>query len=182
METPPKQGEKCWYVMRAYKNERKAEELLSGKDGLTHYIPKEQVLRTRHGKKVACMVPVIPGLVFVYATQHQVVAFKRDIYNDLQFVIWEFDTNRHYLIVPDKQMSDFIRLCEQKERKVTFHKPSEIQLEKGTRVRIHGGVLDSVEGTFLKIAGKRRKQVLIILPDMLAASAEVEPEYLEVID
>ena len=81
------------------------------------------------------MVPVIPGLVFVHATQQQVVTFKRDIYNDLQFVIWSSEANRHYLIVPDKQMSDFIRLCEQKERKVTFHKPGEIQLEKGTRSR-----------------------------------------------
>ena len=50
------------------------------------------------------------------------------------------------------------------------------------RVRVHGGVLDSVEGVFLKVAGKRRKQVLVIIPDMLAVSAEVELEYLEIIE
>lgn len=171
-----------WFVMRVYKNERKAEEYLLGSDGLRHFIPKEQVLRTRHGKKIACMAPVIPSLVFVHATRQQVVEFKKTVYNDLQFVIWKTDDASTYLTVSDKQMDDFIRVCEQKEHRITFYKPEEINLSKGTRVRIHGGLLDSVEGTFVKVAGKRSKQVLVIIPDMLAVSAEVAPEYIEVIE
>ncbi|MDY4854164.1 MAG: transcription termination/antitermination NusG family protein, partial [Prevotella sp.] len=66
-----------WYVMRAYKNESTAEERLSDeKYGLTHFIPKEKVLRTINGKKVICMVPVIHSLVFVYASHKQIVDFK----------------------------------------------------------------------------------------------------------
>ena len=182
METELKGEKELWYVMRVYKNEKKAEELLSGRGGLRYFIPKEQVLRVRHGKKVSCMVPVIPSLVFVRATRKQAVEFKKNIYNDLQFVIWRCDEGDHYLTVPDKQMEDFMQVCLQTQQKVTFYRPEEINLKKSMRVRVHGGVLDSVEGVFLKVAGKRRKQVLVIIPDMLAVSAEVEPEYLEIIE
>ena len=68
-----------WYVMRAYKNEKKAEELLSGKNGMTYFIPKQKVIRTYQGKKVITTEPVIHSLVFVFASQKQIVNFKRYI-------------------------------------------------------------------------------------------------------
>ena len=99
-----------WYVMRAYKNEKKAEELLSGSHGLTYFIPKRQVIRTSERKKVISMEPVIRSLVFVYATQQQIVSFKRDIYNDLQFVIWKCDGGIRYLIQVSQVLSTAARL------------------------------------------------------------------------
>ena len=123
METELKGEKELWYVMRVYKNEKKAEELLLGRGGLRYFIPKEQVSRVRHGKKVSCMVPVIPSLVFVRATRKQAVEFKKNIYNDLQFVIWRCDEGDHYLTVPDKQMEDFMQVCLQTQQKVTFYRP-----------------------------------------------------------
>ena len=67
--------------MRAYKNESAAEERLSHETyGLKHFIPKQKVLRTINGEKVLCMVPVIHSLVFVYASQRQIVDFKHNYY------------------------------------------------------------------------------------------------------
>ena len=89
-----------WYVMRAYKNESTAEERLSDeKYGLTHFIPKQKVLRTINGKKVICMVPVIHSLVFVYASHKQIVDFKHNYYYDLQFVTWKSGGELVYLTV-----------------------------------------------------------------------------------
>ena len=170
-----------WYVMRVYKNEKKAEEKLSGEDGLPFFIPKQQAIRTLHGRKTVFWVPLIPSMVFVYATHRQIVKFKKEVFNELQFVTWKRDSEMVYLTVPSVQMDSFIRMCEQKQQSVCFFKPSEIQLERGTKVRIHGGPFDRVEGTFVKVAGRRRKQVVVILLDMLAVSAEIEPEYIEVI-
>ncbi len=175
-------AEKQWFVMRAYKRERKAEELLSGKHGLPYFIPKKTVMRTREGKKVLCTEPVIHSLVFVYASQPDIVAFKRDIYNELQFVIWKTEGKQCYLTVPDGQMQSFISVCEQKEKEVTFYRPEEIQLEKGKRVKVHGGTFDGVEGHFVKVAKKRGRQLVVIIPEILAASAEVDLEYLEILD
>ena len=182
-EEQRKENTECmWYVMRAYKNEKKAEELLSGSHGLTYFIPKRQVIRTSQRKKVISMEPVIRSLVFVYATQQQIVTFKKDIYNDLQFVIWKSDGAIRYLTVPARQMHDFIQVCEQKEQEVTFYRPDQIQVEKGQRVRVHGGTFDKLEGIVVKVEKKRSKQFVVLVPEVLAASIKVDPEYLEIIE
>ena len=179
-----------WYVMRAYKNEKTAEKRLSDqKYGLEHFIPKQKVLRTINGRKVICMVPVIHSLVFVYANHEQIVDFKLNYYNDLQFVTWKSDGELIYLTVPDEEMTNFIKVCEQTEQEVHFYKIDEINkgkdkinIEKGKRVRVHGGPFDQVEGYFMKVAKKRGRQLVVIIPDLLVVSAEVEPEYIQIID
>lgn len=171
-----------WYVMRAYKNEKKAEELLSGKNGMTYFIPKQKVIRTYQGKKVITTEPVIHSLVFVFASQKQIVNFKRYIFNDLQFVSWKRDNSTNYLTVPSDEMDNFIRMCTQKEQEVTFYTPADIQVEKGQKVRVHGGTFDKMEGILVKTYKKRNKQLVVIIPDILAASANVAPEYLEILN
>ena len=37
-----------WFVMRAYKSEKRAEEKLKGKDGLEYFIPKCYAVRVYH--------------------------------------------------------------------------------------------------------------------------------------
>ena len=49
-----------WFVMRAYKSEKRAEEKLKGKDGLEYFIPKCYAVRVYHGVKSKRLVPVIP--------------------------------------------------------------------------------------------------------------------------
>ena len=179
-----------WYVMRAYKNESTAEERLSHKTyGLKHFIPKQKVLRTINGEKVLCMVPVIHSLVFVYASQRQIVDFKHNYYYNLQFVTWKAEEGLVYLTVPEKEMKNFIEVCHQTEQEVHFYKIDEINkgknkidIAKGKRVRVHGGPFDQVEGYFIRIGRKRGKQLVVIIPDLLAVSAEVAPEYIQVID
>ena len=179
-----------WYVMRAYKNEKTAEERLANeKYGLEYFIPKEKVIRTVNGRKIVCMVPVIHSLVFVHASQKQIVDFKLKYYNDLQFVTWKTEDGLIYLTVPGKEMKNFIEVCNQTEQEVHFYKIDEINkgknkidIAKGKRVRVHGGPFDQVEGYFMKIARKRGRQLVVIIPDLLAVSAEVSPEYIQVID
>ena len=179
-----------WYVMRAYKNESTAEERLSHKTyGLKHFIPKQKVLRTINGKKVICLVPVIHSLVFVYASHKQIVDFKHNYYYDLQFVTWKSGGELIYLTVPNEEMTNFIKVCKQTEKEVHFYKIGEINnekdkinIEKGKRVRVHGGPFDQVEGYFMKVAKKRGRQLVVIIPDLLVVFAEVEPEYIQIID
>lgn len=87
-----------------------------------------------------------------------------------------------YLTVPDEDMTNFIKVCKQADEEVHFYKISEINIEKGKRVRVHGGPFDQVEGYFIKVAKKRGRQLVVIIPDLLAVSAEVKPEYIQIID
>ena len=179
-----------WYVMRAYKNEKTAEaHLLDEKYGLEHFIPKEKVLRTIKGRKVMSLEPVIHSLVFVHASQRKIVEFKLNYYNDLQFVTWKTEEELIYLTVPDKEMSNFIEMCKQTEKEVHFYKIGEINqnkdkldIAKGKRVRVNGGPCDQLEGYFMKVGKKRGRQFVVIILDLLAVSAEIEPDYLEIIE
>lgn len=107
----------------------------------------------------------------------------------MQFVTWKSGGELVYLTVPDEDMTNFIKVCKQADEEVHFYKISEINkekdkinIEKGKRVRVHGGPFDQVEGYFIKVAKKRGRQLVVIIPDLLAVSAEVKPEYIQIID
>ena len=68
-----------WFVMRAYKSEKKAEEKLKGRDGLEYFIPKCYAVRIYHGVKSKRLVPVIPSLVFVHASTYRLRNLKSAI-------------------------------------------------------------------------------------------------------
>ena len=68
-------------------------------------------------------------------------------------------------------MTNFIKVCKQADEEVHFYKISEINkekdkinIEKGKRVRVHGGPFDQVEGYFIKVAKKRGRQLVVIIP------------------
>ena len=60
--------------------------------------------------------------------------------------------------------------------------PDEINIAKGTPVRIIGGTFDGVEGIFVKVKGVRSKRVVVLIDGVTAvATAEIQPEYIEVV-
>ncbi len=166
--------------MRAYKNERLAEETLSGEGGLDFFIPKHYVMRVFHGRKSKRLVPVIPSLIFVHASKDAIMEFKR-FHNFLQFVMWEKSTGNECLIVPDNQMEDFIKVASAQEETTSFFNPEEIDIKRGTRVRIHGGRFDGVEGVFMQVKGKRNRRLVVMLDGIMAVVAEVDPDLVEII-
>ncbi len=107
-----------WFVMRAYKSESMAEDVLSGEGGLEFFIPKHYVMRIFHGRKSKRLVPVIPSLVFVHASKDDILNFKK-YHNFLQFVMWEKSTGKECLVVPDDQMEDFIKVSSAHEETTT---------------------------------------------------------------
>ena len=168
-----------WFVVIAYKQEEKAEQILSGEAGLEYYIAKHYVIRMVKGKKQRQLVPYISNLLFIHASWTQIVSLKR-VYPFIKFATWNKSTGQEYLIVPDQQMRDFIRVTQTNAEQLRYYAPDELNLEKGTQVRVVGGEFDGVEGTFIKVKGKRGKQLVVLLPRLLAASIEINPDYLEV--
>lgn len=169
-----------WFVMRAYKSEKKAEEKLKGRDGLEYFIPKCYAVRVYHGVKSKRLVPVIPSLVFVHASHIQITEFKKR-YNFLQFVMSKKSTGSEYLIVPDTQMESFMKVSLQYEENISYYNPEELDLRKGCRVHIHGGKFDGVTGVFMRVQGKRNRRVVVLPERVMAVAAEVHPDLIEVI-
>ncbi len=117
-----------WFVMRAYKNEKMAEDRLKDKEyGLEYFIPKHYAVKTYHGMKSTRLVPVIPSLVFVHASHSQITEFKKR-YNFLQFAMWKKSTGMEYITVPDDQMDSFIQIASLYEKDTAYYKPDEIDV------------------------------------------------------
>lgn len=169
-----------WFAMRAYKCEGKAEEMLSREDGLEHFIPKRYAVRVYHGVKSKRLVPVIPSLVFVHASRQLILDFKRRC-PFLQFMMWPMSSGQEYIIVPDREMESFIKIASQYAEDTTYYAPEEIDIRKGTRVRIHGGRFDGVCGTFMRVKGKRNRRIVVLLDGIMAVAAEVHPDLTEII-
>lgn len=166
-----------WYVMRAYKCEAKAESLLSNIPGLEFYMPKREVLRTYHGKKQVVKVPVIASLFFVHGRRLDIQPVKES-YPFIQYAMTGRGDDRKFMTVPDKQMEDFIRVAESDGAK-RFLMPDDIDLTKGTRVRIASGALIGLTGTFIRVKGNRKRTVVVMLDNLLGVSVEISSDIIE---
>ena len=114
------------------------------------------------------------------ASHSQITEFKKR-YNFLQFAMWEKSTGAEYITVPDDQMDNFIKIASHYEEDTVYYRPEEIDLKRGMRVCIHGGKFDNVKGMFVRVQGKRNRRVVVLLEGVMAVSAEVHPDLIEVL-
>ena len=175
----PDNQKEVWYVMRAlYRTELKTQSRLN-EAGIETYIPIKETVTTVRGRKRKVKIPAVSNLIFVRSTQKRLAPFTAGD-GRFQYTFKKGGMSNEPLIVPDKQMNDFIRACTRSERPLYFS-PGELKLEKGTRVRIIGGPLDGYEGRLQKLQGSRVKRLFVELPGLLTAAVEVEPEYIQLV-
>ncbi len=172
-----------WFAMSApYRREMIAKELLD-KKGIENFIPmRYAVVSNRLGHKSKRLVPAIHNLIFAHTTRTAIQAAKQGV-NCLQYHTRLEEGRNRPIIVPDGQMEQFIAICNQQDEEVRFLSPEEIDLEKGTRVRIIGGRFDGVEGRFVKVKGVRNRRVVVELEHITTVVlSEIEPDLIEVIE
>jgi ribosomal protein L24 len=131
------------------------------------------------GHKLRRLAPAINELVFVYATSSAINDFKLSSKETVYWLTKPCGERREKIIVPDKQMDDFIRITQQAEQSVTYFRPEELNLSKGDHILIHGGPFDGVEGILMKVKGKRDKQLIVSIPDIAAAAVSIRPDIVE---
>lgn len=169
-----------WHAMRAtYRREADAMRLLET-EGLQCFVPMQYKEHVKQGKKVRTLVPVIHNLMFVHARTADVQRVKSQI-SCLQYIM-DRRSNRK-IIVPDEQMRRFIAVAGTYNDHLLYFKPEELNLKKGTRVRITGGEFEGQEGIFLKVKGARDRRVVIEVQGVIAvALCAIHPDLIEIID
>lgn len=170
-----------WYVMRAlYRTELQMKTRLD-EAGIRCFIPiKETIVTTRGGRKKRMKVPAVSNLIFVNSTQKRLSPFT-DQDSRFQYIYKRGGMSNEPLIVPDKQMEDFIKACENSEHPLYFA-PDELNLARGTKVRIVGGPLDGSEGILMKVSGARARRLVISIPSAMNVAVEISPDLIEIID
>ena len=168
-----------WFAMRAtYRRELEAMHLLE-KAHLGCFIAMQYKISIRRGRKVRALVPVIRNLVFVHARPSEVQRFKSQI-TYLQYIT---DTRSgRKIVIPDHDMQRFIAVAGTYNDHLLYFQPEELNLSKGTKVRITGGDFEGQEGVFLKVKGARDRRVVIAIQGIIAvAMATIHPDLIEVI-
>lgn len=162
-----------------YRRELAAEAILN-KKGIENYIPKRQCPDPKNkGRKIS--VPVIHNLIFVCATPAEMHSLKASM--EIPYLQYMMDARAgKKIIVPDSQMRSFIAATADYDETLLYFQPDELNLAKGTRVRVTAGPLEGHEGVFLKVKGARDRRLIIQIDGVIAvAKALVHPELVQVI-
>ncbi len=170
-----------WFVMRDLTryNAKRPAYLMLQEEGIRHFTPMVWKLLTLKGRRERKKVPYMQDLIFAHDT--------RGVLDRIVECVPTFQyrylrkTNRIPMTVKDADMERFIRAVESVESP-HYYRPDEITPEmRNRRIRIIGGQLDGYEGYLITTRGSKTKRLLVELPTLLAASVEVEPEYIQLI-
>lgn len=165
--------------MRAtYRREPDAMRLLE-KENLDCFVPMQYKISLKKGRKVRVLVPVVHNLIFVHARPSDVKRVKSQV-SYLQYIT---DTRSgRKIIIPDSEMQRFIAVAGTYNDHLLYFQPDELNLSKGTKVRVTGGDFEGQEGIFLKVKGARDRRVVVEIQGVIAvAMATIHPELIEVI-
>ena len=164
-----------------YRRELIAKDYLD-KKGIECFVPMKESLVDRHnGVKRRQLLPAIHNLIFVHTTRERIKTLKQGV-NFLQYHTRPQGGKNIPITVPDGQMQQFITICTANNENITYLRPEEIDIRKGTRVRVHGGAFDGTEGYFVKIQGKRNRRVVMLIEGITAvALTEISTDFIEVI-
>lgn len=170
--------EQCWFAVRVtYSREMVLKKYLD-RFGIENFVPmcySEASVRNQRGR---VLVPVIHNLVFIRCSRAELIRIKTETEGRLP-VRYILDRETHQpLIIPSKQMQDFIAVAGTLDEQLIYLDPTETSLKKGDKVRITGGLFAGVEGVMMRIRGDRR--IVVAVTGMMAvATAFIHPSLLE---
>ncbi len=167
-----------WYPLRiTYSREMIFKAWLDARN-IENFIPMRYTEVIYGGRKHRKLVPVIHNLVFVYSNRKLLDVLKKELEDRLP-VRYIMDPELHCpLVIPEKQMRDFIAVAGTLDEQLVWLDPSTTKFKKGDKVRITGGLFKGVEGVLMRIKGDRRI-VVAIEGFMAVATAFIHPSLLE---
>ena len=169
-----------WYPLRVtYSRELKVCGMFRT-SGFECFVPMTVRTVEKNGIKSCKTVPAVANLCFVRAARHSLDEMRVQK-GMMQYTSYIWDrTTRDPLVVPDKAMTDFIRVSETMREDIVYLHELNPKLRTGQKVRVKSGPFAGVEGRVVRV--KRSKRVMVELPGMLAvATGYVPEENLEII-
>lgn len=162
-----------WYAAKTtYSIEKKIKKQLEHLK-VEHFIPFRTVLEEKDGKKLKIQKPVVPNFVFIHSDYATCLSLVNDYGLAMSYLL-DLET-RTLLVVPDKQMEDFMFLLDFSEEAVQVINEN---LRRGDRVRVIKGDFMGIEGELVRIKGHKR--VVVRLEGLFSlATTYIPGAYLE---
>ncbi len=159
------------FAVRKFLNKLKSEENLE----LDYYLPTRIVISQLKYRRKRSEVPVVRNLIFIYTTK-QTACDLSNIYSVPLFYMKDLFTHS-MLIVPNKQMEDFMFVMDLNPDSVSFDTEP---LTIGNKVKVIKGNFSGIEGEVATEANKT--YVVIRIKGVLVASIKVPKSYLKIIE
>lgn len=170
--------ELLWYPLRVtYSRELKVKEYLDT-CSIESFIPMHYAEKEQGEGVVRQLVPVIHNLVFVHISRNDIEELKASSPVSTLIRYMMNPITRLPIVIPEKQMQDFIAVAGTVEEQVMYLSPTEVAMKKGDRVRIIGGIWNGVEGKFIRV--KRDLRVVVEIEGVMAvATAGIHPSLVQ---
>ena len=123
-----------------------------------------------HGRKKKIESPVLPSMVFVHVEADDRFAVTNNLKHDVRYLVDR--TTNSSMMVSDKQMSDFMRICNTPEVKLEC-----VDYAVGDKVTINSGQFEGLQGIVSRINGKKR--FVIVLDGLANLAVDLPAEQLE---
>ena len=119
--------------------------------------------------------PAIHNLIFIHATEEKVQTLKKSR-PELQYMMRKMNGKTEKIIVPERQMDDFMKVCTTSPDFVEIVPTLQIPFKKGQEVLVVSGPLQGVRGYFQRIEGHRNRRLIVSIPGACSATIEVKTE------
>lgn len=170
-----------WYVMRDLTRpnaKQPAYKLLDGMN-IRNFTPMVWKLMLNHGKRERRQLPFIHDLLFVYASRAELDSVVETIHT-LQYRYLR-GGYKMPMTVRAADMQRFIHAVGLSSSP-QYYRPDEVTPSmRNRRIRIIGGNLDGYEGSLITTRGSKVKRLLVEIPMLLAATVEVETEFIQLL-
>ncbi|MBR4130892.1 MAG: UpxY family transcription antiterminator [Bacteroidaceae bacterium] len=164
----------CWFAMRVtYRREMKVKAEMDAL-GVQAFVPMRRILQKGRRLKTA-FEPAIHNLIFIHATEEKVQALKKTR-PELQYMMRQMNGKTEKIIVPKRQMDDFMKVCTTSPDFVEIVPSEQIHFKFGQEVLVVGGPLQGVRGYFQRIEGHRNRRLIVSIPGACSATIEVKAE------
>lgn len=170
-----------WFVMRDLTRPNAklpAYKLLDGMN-IRNFTPMVWKLMLNHGKRERCQLPFIHDLLFVYASRAE-----------LDSVVETTPMLQYRYLRGGYKMPMTVRAADMQRfihavglsSSPQYYRPDEVTPSmRNRRIRIIGGNLDGYEGSLITTRGSKVKRLLVEIPMLLAATVEVETEFIQLL-
>lgn len=169
-----------WYALgTSYCRELKLKAYFDARQVDT-YIPMKYGFVEKGDKRERVFRPAIHNLVFVRSDEEYLKSIKvATAGSDCSFRWLMNPEKKEPIIIPDRQMQHFIKVCDSRIEGITYFTHKDVKyFTKGDTVRIAGGPFEGVEGYLTRI---HKDRCVVVILDGLAAVATtfVHPSMLE---
>ena len=163
-----------WFAMRVtYRREMKVKAEMDAL-GVQAFVPMRRIMK-RGLRLKNDFEPAIHNLIFIHATEEKVQALKKTR-PELQYMMRKMNGKMEKIIVPERQMDDFMKVCTTSPDFIEIVSADEIQLKPGQEVIVVNGPLQGIRGYFQRIEGHRNRRLIVTIPGACSATIEVNAE------